>query len=345
MTIQGVAERSLARRFLLSSDRTRELLFRLSSRGGVVEGDLEPLELLLRIADQIGIDEGSRDILSTTLRLVRAGSDPSTADLARIDSILQDCVRGIEEFLEVNQNVSAQVSPDWSAMAVSYGRDLRALRGGVEQGVDASAHQRNLAEVRDAIFRQPGKFITKLYEELNPTGSRKGFSYGSVRGYVDELVRREQVITLGGPQWSPRYCFPDPNRLESRKRYYDGPFAVRAVLECDLYDDFDYSHVRGPVPDVFLANGILKDPVLLLARNGNLHRFEKLEIKSYGQILPFRDLEKRFGLTPQDPARATPHDLLVAFRVTLAGEPEREATSWSDRDHQTPDSTDPERLG
>ncbi len=274
------------------------------------------------------LPEASRAVISSALGLAREGKASSSSDLARVDSTLEECLRGAYEVLSLAQDTDSPLTADWTDVGTQYTDELRAISGGIEAVTDLNQRERSIGEVDQLVFRLPGRFIHLIYEELNPTGMRKGFSYGSVRDYVDELVSRGRVLTVGGPQGIPRYCFPHPNQLQSRSKYYGGPFGIPGVIEEDVTNDFDFSRARGSMPEVFLTNQILNSPILLLARGGNLGGVTGRRTKSYGRIFPFEEMERFFGLRAKNGIQ--PRDILLAGKVILDEGPGNENVLWSD---------------
>lgn len=329
MSASLLARKSTARQFLAGQDSLRESLFKMASEAKPGPGDTAALEAVSRIVRECELPESDVRLAEAMLAIVRSGRPPNPEDLARVDSVLDECGRILQDFLSSQQPMDVEIRDSWLSKFSAYS-DL--LTQTIPQGrspSDLKSREHNIQEVEKAVFRSPGKFILMLYEELNSQRPRAGFSYGSVRLYVDELVRRGRILTVGGPQGIPRYCFPHPNVVQARKRYYGGPFGIEAIIEENVSEAFNFSRQRGPFVDVYRTNKILQDPVFLVTGRRQLDKLQNRKVKSYGKLLQFSGLKDRFGLVPRVETYEK-HDVLLAGRVAIEGAEGKEMAVWSD---------------
>ncbi len=147
--------------------------------------------------------------------------------------------------------------------------------------------------IMDTVVSRPGFYVTELYRFLRKVGATR-LTYQTIWSDISLLQREKRILTIGGPQGSPRYCFPHPDRVENREMFYNRPFGLEATVEDCLTDRFEQT---GPLVEVFLLNSQVK-PMLLAAQFGvGGSRLVRSRVKVFGALSPFDAFVQRLGLS------------------------------------------------
>jgi hypothetical protein len=296
------------RKFLLDAEMIRQALFEIARAGPKVAGGQASLLYLERAARELGTRPENLRAIQVMRNQLAHGHTPSVQDLAQAERLLNQVRDITARFLPREEAFEGQIS--------RADRDRFFAAAKIVDSQLGAAASRNrsshIHEVQELVFSSPGHFIFDLYERLNRPLPRPGFSYSSVWLYIQELVGRGRVLTVGGPKGVNRYCFPNPNAVEHWDQYYDGPFAVEAILGRKLTDRFDFSRSTRLV-DVFEANSVLKRGVLLVTDMGRIDATRDRRVKSFGTLKSFGHLESDLGLVTL--GRVARRDVLVAGGV------------------------------
>lgn len=314
-----------ARKFLLDSEAIRRSLFELARSHQPSPETTEALSYLLEIAG----DSALTGEEAKTLRVLRSrllhGGDLDPIQLAAADRLLDILRESLKELV---------TGAHGGRESLSHADRMAFLRAAafVNSQLGHKANRDRLAHVREVerfVFSNPGHFILDICQRLNSPVPRPGFSYSSVWLYVQSLVNRRRVLTVGGPRGQNRYCFPHPDALSSWKPYYGRSFAIEARLERKLTDMVDFSRGRKWV-DVYEANSIMRRSVLLVAEMGRLHSVEGGVVRSFGTLRPFTDFKSTLGLKAREGLPR--HDVLIAAGVDRLRSDGREEHVWASQD-------------
>lgn len=214
-----------------------------------------------------------------------------------------------------------QPTPD---MRVRFEELSKLLRTG-EDNEELHARGRRHELIVETIRKRPGLYITEFYKYLRRLRAVR-VTYATVWNDVQFLEEQRLLMTVGGPQGNPRYCFPHPDSIEDRRAYYSRYYCAEGVLEDQLTDRFE---LKRQFLDVFLLNSEIR-PVFLVTKYGAIRRqMLGARIRTFGRLHGFDFLRAHELLEPVVPIN--PCDTLSAFSVAKVSNG-KEETLWYDEE-------------
>lgn len=152
-------------------------------------------------------------------------------------------------------------------------------------------------KIRSIIYESPGHYIYEIFKHLS---RKNGMSYQTVLRYVNKLEDEGEVLTIGGPQGVERYCFPEPNRIEDRSKYYGRYFAVKGEVEEMVTDHFKTKGTFSELYDFYIVNNQTSPRMILAVDWGvNLPIEPSVMIRTFGFIFPFEKFTQQEGYYPE----------------------------------------------
>jgi len=192
---------------------------------------------------------------------------------------------------------------------------------------------RNRKARHNAIFAtlqiNPGLYVAELYNRLVGGGTIRT-TYTTLWTDVRWLQVREQLITVGGPQGSPRYCFPHPNAIQDRRDFYNRFFCTEGIIDKNLTESFS---MRKHWFEAYRVNSMTKALILLLEHGAVKGEVVGQRVKSFGRLHNFESAQRSHGLDPKPGVK--PADVLRAINVTQISNG-KEVTMWHERPHGGP---------
>lgn len=314
-----------ARKFLLEAETIRRSLFELARSRQSSKETENLLSYLLEIATDSALPSPDLEDLREIRNRLIHGGELDASQLATADRTLDRLRESLKELVSVPAR-GRETLPSSDRLAFLKAAAFIDSQLGRRASRNRVAHMR---EVEQFVFSNPGHFILDICQRLNSPIPHPGFSYSSVWLYVQRLVNRRRVLTVGGPRGQNRYCFPHPDALPSWEPYYGRSFAIEARLERKLTDLVDFSRSRKWV-DIYEANSIMRRRILLIADLGRLRSVEGGVIRSFGTLRPFAELSSALRVRPLG---ALPRrDILVASGVDRVRRDGREEHVWSLQD-------------
>ncbi len=229
--------------------------------------------------------EATWDDLAHALRIL------SSVDLSLRSLVAADEVAGPTE--------TGRARFEHLARAFGLQEDLASKR-------DREKRHRLLVEV---LERRPGLYVAELYKELLAL-QRVQVTYTTIWSDVKSLEGHE-LITIGGPQGTPRYCFPHPRIVRNRRAYYGSFLAIEGVVQERITNLF--APTKSFV-DLFLVNSSVK-PLILVTKLGVTQKdILGARVKTFGKLHDFGYLQKEQRLRPVE--RVESHDVLRVFTLT-----------------------------
>jgi hypothetical protein len=287
--------------WLVSADRGKELR---QSRDDIEE-----------VLQEIGLDKDEAAQLAAVFNDYREGREPTDFDFEQAMEILATRKKELRE-----------------ALVHQYGEILGTSNPRVQElkekirplFEDAPPRETRLQRVSNMVFTQPGRYIEEIYRSYNEQFP-DSISYSTVRTYVIELEEQGEIVTMGGPSGSYRYCFPSPGQADETVPYEDLFGGLRGTIERDLTEQARTT--KGFFKDVHLLNTVA-EPTLVITRMGKASIEPGSEVKCAGKLHPFSESElDHVGLqlegAPSDVVR-----LCEAARIESADE--RRKTHYSD---------------
>ncbi len=270
-------------------------------------GQLEDLSDFLAQSDR---PEDQIDLVSDVVGDLSEGTNLTPELAMELDDIILNSQADIEAELR-------EASHSSLAVAGPY-REFR------ERMMSAVAHDLGVARTRakeirrtaclEIIRDRPGLYIRQVsdwFNRLHPDA----LTYGSIWSYVHELVAEGEVLTIGGPQGSPKYCFPQVKREEGRARYYGKPFAAEGVVERDIGESFEPVSPH-QFKDFYLLRPEESDPMILVVAYGALASVHSGEpVKTFGELNQFGQTTRHIGFRYDDGEELGNLDMLTAVNV------------------------------
>lgn len=204
-----------------------------------------------------------------------------------------------------------------SARFAELARSLMVFEGPSER----RNRDRRQKAIRHTLEKRPGLYVTELYRELIRF-SRIRTTYATVWNDVHSMEAEDELLTIGGPQGTPRYCFPHPAVLRNRRAYYENFMGTTGVVKDRLTDRFDFTR---RYIDLFLVNSLTQSLILVLKYGAAKEDIIGAKIKTFGRLHPFDFLRKHEGLEPR--ATISPVDVLRVFSIARV-EDGAEQTIW-----------------
>jgi len=162
----------------------------------------------------------------------------------------------------------------------------------------------------DTLARRPGLYVTELYTHLRRQ-LRVEVAYRTIWEDTRHLELQGKLITVGGPQGHPRYCFPHPANILNRKVYYSSFFCVQGTIAEDLTDSF---FMQKRLFDVFRVESRKVHVLLVLKSRGVRDDLVGTNVKSFGRLHAFEYLRSRLRVEPRH--RMSELDTVKALCVT-----------------------------
>ena len=192
---------------------------------------------------------------------------------------------------------------------------------------------RNRQARHRAIFAtlqiSPGLYVAELYNRLVGSGTVRT-TYTTLWSDVRWLQIQEQLITVGGPQGSPRYCFPHPKTIQNRHDFYNRFYCAEGIVDKNLTDSFS---MRKHWFDVYRVNSMTKALILVLEHGAVKGEMVGSRVKSFGRLHKFESAQRSHGLDPKPGVK--PEDVLRAINVTQVRNG-KEVTMWHERPYGGP---------
>src|SRR2546427_193207 len=170
----------------------------------------------------------------------------------------------------------------------------------------------------------PGLYIAELYSRL-VGGGVFNTTYTTLWSDVRFLDGQKQLMTVGGPQGSPRYCFLHPKAIQDRREFYNRFFCTEGIVDKNLTDAFS---MRKRWFEVYRVNSMTKAMILVLEYGAIRENIIGSRVKSFGRLHKFESIPASQGLDPKPGAE--PADVLKAINVTRVRDG-KEETIWHHR--------------
>ncbi len=165
-----------------------------------------------------------------------------------------------------------------------------------------------------AVRKQPGLYLTQLYKHLRVSGSVR-VTYATIWSDIHALEDDLLVMTIGGPQGSPLYCFPHPDSIPNRGAYYNRIYGTEGTIERRLTNRFKSAQM--PL-DFLLVNSQTRRFIMVLRYGAAGANIEGTRIKTFGKLLNFESLRTEWDVQPAKDV--SPMDVLNPFNVIAFGE-------------------------
>ena len=287
------------------------------AQGKAKEGDARFRRSLESLTGQVGMDlDHAQFIRSLAERL--GGHRPTEADsedLAYALHLLAGYEFRLMELLAAEE--TGEVVPSALPRFEELDKEL-----GFDQ--ELKERERRHRIITDLIWKRPGLYVAELYDVLRRRRAIK-VSYPTIWNDAKFLESQQRLITIGGPQGSPRYCFPHPRMIEDRKVYYRNFYGMEGVVEEWLTDRFE---PRADYLDLLLVNSHEKPLILALRIGVTRPQLVGEKVKAFGKLFG-HDFLDRFGSVRVP--RVTEMDVLHTINLTRIVN-ERENPVWYDRE-------------
>ncbi len=243
----------------------------------------------------------------------------------QIDEILLECQLDLKLYINDHYHLSVPLEDPYVSINERFVKSMRDL----VQESRFQAKTRRLQVTMNIIREKPGFYIKEVYNWFNRIASEE-LSYGTIWGYVHELQERESILTIGGPQGSPKYCFPHAREIEDRARYYDMPFGIEARVAEDVSESFVPVSSQ-QFKDFFVLEPDELEPMILVVASGALGDLGQGEtLRTFGRLWKFEYLEQRAGFAYTDGGDLRNLDMLLALKVARVLD-QKEEELWFDR--------------
>ncbi len=324
---------------------------------------LEELQKMRKAVFVVGFSRPSKEAMSRLKSLsdLLAQSDRPRNEIDLVFDVVGDLSEGTnltpdlameldDIILKTQSDIEAELREAYHS-TVTVTDTYRQLR---ERMTSAVAHDLGAARARAKAIRRsvcleiitdrPGLYIRQVSDWFNRLHTDT-LTYGSIWKYVHELAAEGQILTLGGPQGSPKYCFPQVRDEESRARYYGKPFAAEGVVEREVGESFEPVSPH-QFKDFYLLQPEESAPVILVVAFGALQSVDLGEpVKTFGELNQFGHATQHIGFRYEDGEELGSLDMLVALNVARV-ENGAEENIWFDHEKMPsrslyPSITDP----
>lgn len=305
----------------------RKIILRSLQEGGeMTPRDFESLHRLVGILEMCDGPPEDVETARSQLRSLRDSGRISVDAVMSLEDAVTQCERELLIFTSEASSLGAEVVDGLEPLKRTFLRELDevsadTLRPGDEGLVDMT---------KNLIYSMPGMYIKEIHEALNLRYS-KVTSYTSVRRCVGELERRQEALTIGGPQGAFRYCFPDPHRIADREEYYGGPFAISGEVEKRVTLSWT-QHSTKRLRDLFIVNSSNPRRTLLIVDYRKIPQLDTpgTSIVSFGKLEDVDYVLPHEGLVaPKDVDEVD--DVLVGLKVDIKVNGEAEPV-WFDKE-------------
>lgn len=224
----------------------------------------------------------------------------------------------------LRQLIAAEDIPEPVAGARAHYDQLYELI--LQEGPKIAKRQRDRRKelVLETIEKRPGLYIAELYQLLSRLRAIR-VTYPTLWSDIRILEKETRMITVGGPQGSPRYCFPHPRIIEDRRLYYNGYYCTEGVIEEQLTYKFEPTR---RLVDLYLVNSESRPLIMVLEFGIAKEDLMGSHIKTFGKLHRFDFLRENEGLRPKEPVES--HDILRSLSLVRIFEQRVEHPVWFD---------------
>lgn len=270
--------------------------------------------------------ESEIELVETVLDELEADGVLSPDMAMQIDEVLLECRSDLKLYIDEYYHLSVPIQEQY---AQTRERLVRSMKERLHES-RFQAKSRRIETTMNIIREKPGFYIKEVYDWFNRVAS-EDLSYGTIWGYVHDLREANRILTIGGPQGSPKYCFPHAREVDNRARYYDLPFGLEAAVGEDVSESF-IPVSSGQFKDFLILEPPELEPVILVVASGALGELEEGEtLRTFGKLWKFEYLHPRAGFAYTNGRDLSDLDLLLGLKVAkVLGREEREL--WVDRD-------------
>lgn len=271
-------------------DRVRDSLvtvLSLNRRGGQdKDAMLRHWSDAVSMLSALDLSGAESDVVAEATALLTSGDDAG-------DELFQSLFQLVHD-LHDDVMASLLVVPLPDTEVTSRARDFEAqIRDALYHQLHATREAR-IQVVRDWIFENPGHFILEIDRRLRQD-RMLDVSYAAIHSYVRELESRGEILTLGWRQGIPRYCFPHPNKVGDRAKYFGQLFPVKGDIDREVTDEFQTIRTMARV---YVVNHDMKAIGFVTPPNVSLASHMKVE--AYGPLQSWENLASVHGLRALD---------------------------------------------
>jgi len=226
----------------------------------------------------------------------------------------------------LRQLIAAEETPEPVGQARIRYNELSQLLSREEPESARRGRGRRQGLILETIRKRPGLYIAELYQLLSRLRAIH-VTYATLWSDIRSLEKETKMITEGGPQGSPRYCFLHPKAIEDRRVYYNGYYCTEGVIEEQLTYKFEQTR---RLVDLYLVNSGSKPVIMVLEFGIAREDLMGSRIKTFGKLHGFDFLQRNEGLTPKQPVES--HDILRSLSLTRIFGQKEEHSIWFDKE-------------
>src|SRR5437667_316301 len=213
-----------------------ELIDKLLEQVATAKGRIPPriLENAVQLLERIGTTVDDTQFIKTLADRLRSERKPRIEweDLGYAIRLLS------QTEYRLNQLVAANQTPEPLAESKARFEQLATTFQNPELPAERRSRLARNKLIRETLTKRPGLYVTELYRELSRFRDVK-VTYPTIWSDVREMEEEGSLLTVGGPQGTPRYCFVHPKTIKSRRLYYGNFFGTDGTVVDRLTDEFE----------------------------------------------------------------------------------------------------------
>jgi hypothetical protein len=297
---------------LLYKPGKEALIQAIEEQNRIKSGTKKRLKSLIKFVNFCERDEKEIELVSTVIDAILKSYKPPPEDIVRSLEIVDMCRNDIVELIKDEFKLGSALPPKKDEEFDQLYSSIISLVGKEE----ISSKREKIQIIKDLIYGYPGLYITTLWNRTITDFGETGFTYPTIWRYVEELQDEGEIVTVGGPKGSLRYCFPNPSKISDRSFYYNKYFLIKGKIEKQVTHDFNTANIKGKQIEIYLVNSHVK-PLFLALDWGALSKLENSFIESYGVLKPYTYLTETKRISPKKGTKKLKGlDLMIAYKVS-----------------------------
>lgn len=322
--ISELSRASEARMMLKYFEPAKEGIFEVLRKRQITKNTKDRLDKAIELVKFCDRSDDEIGLMRFLISHLAKNEIPESKDLTKALEILDICKSDLLNYINEEFGVGSPISQEKKD---EFEEDFSSLKSTIYKRRKRLGESRKIL-VRDVIFDRPGLYIELLTDALQSRYGEMGFSYPTVWGCINELVEEKWILTVGGPQGAYRYCFPHPNKVKNRSKYYGSVFAIEGGVEERVTNLIDLPKMP-KFYEIYLVNAHLNQKTLMLTDYNAPIEPDDITIRAYGDLQPFKYLTEKMTHISQKSGLKT-HDILLARKIAKI-ENGKEKELWFDR--------------
>lgn len=289
----------------------RVILESLQRGGEISKADIRSLKRLVDVLRRCDRPSEDLDAAKSQFLALRESKLMSIDAVMILESVITHCESDILSFVSEISDVEAGTLDELEPIKRAYLMELEEASGEPQ----LREAMRSIELTRETVFDMPGMYMKEVHDFLVSRYSMD-ISYTSIRQYIGELERRQEILTIGGPQGAYRYCFPNPRHVADKEEYYGRPFAISGEIEDRVTSSWNQ---RAPkrYRDLFVVNSSNPERTLLIVDYEKVPQLTLgTSIVSFGKLQDVDYIQSYEGLEAFDGADEV-NDVLIGLKVDV----------------------------